>query len=1077
MKHNVLSPFAILFAFVLIAVSAVAGIGEEQVLFEDEFVGGVSSGWSTIASGTPKNLNPAYMTVGTDSDGRPFLSGSGSDAAGLVKQSTTWKDYEVTFSYRVKQLPPDGGGLIRVIVRSPPSSVWGGYSVYLINDGGKFKIQANIWPTNPNVTTSIPVDTRWHSVSVKCLGDEVYAQLDNDPATRIGANDIYKASSFGGFAIGFTNAKWEMSRLRVTALRPPVSASDVLGRYCLLAYYPSLGRLTARVDLTDCADQDWAGKTTAVRMSVVREGTEKSLAKGEVVLGGKKTGETVMSLPKLSGGGYEVRMTAVGGGISTRKTFVRRVFPWEDNTLGITDKVYPPFTQVKVAGNDVNVVLRRLTMNHQGLWDRVVSENRDIMTGPMQLKFTTDAGIGKWTSSSGRFVTTKANKAVYQATSVADAVSIHTRSTIEEDGCMKVEMDLVPGKSTARVRDLWIDIPMKDSEAPLFFPQLEGCRSNYAGVTPRGGKIVWQPRATEWMLYPAKTWKSEPGPENGVIWTPKSCYDRTFAHYIWLGGPERGLAWFAENDRGWLIDPGRDAQEVVRDGDAVAVRLHLINRPSDFTSPRHIVFGLQASPTKPLPKDYRRNVAVPVHSGPCNGWGTFMCADKYPVDYDFSIVDELMKVRGTGKIDEEFFVRKNRTRSHQPALVHGVGDWLKSVQAEEGISKMYTTSDWIEKQGWMLPDDVKQKAINGPRASYFEEHCVNVDTPEWEVFQDEWNKGAFSSRQWKQMDTFMVASKPERWHMTNLGITVTRSYADFAVWYANEWMKRGVSLYLDNSMTSYCTDPNKSAAYVDEKGEIVPAVQFWSQRDYYKRLWCLRSEWNAKKPTFPITITHHVTNTQLLPFHTWVDKLTDLEWVPQTPPADPAFLLTETVARQTGNYADLVVGLTRNFEKSAVYSEHHLSKDDELRMEWGMRMVHEICRWSYPFTNVAEKEPASLLEKAVWDFGYGLPECVVQNYWQDNPLLAVGPNVKWLALVRQKDRRLMVVLQSYEPTPSGATIQFGAAAPSWTSVGTITDVSSREVFRTKDGKAIIPFDKPYGTRVVVLSPSSTALAD
>ena len=82
--------------------------------------------------------------------------------------------------------------------------------------------------------------------------------------------------------------------------------------------------------------------------------------------------------------------------------------------------------------------------------------------------------------------------------------------------------------------------------------------------------------------------------------------------------------------------------------------------------------------------------------------------------------------------------------------------------------------------------------------------------------------------------------------LANANVVITPSYADFALWYANEWLRRGVSLYLDNSMLQPCFDPRKSAAYRGPDGQVVPAVLLWSQRDYYKRMWNLRCQWNQR---------------------------------------------------------------------------------------------------------------------------------------------------------------------------------------------------------------------------------------
>ena len=81
---------------------------------------------------------------------------------------------------------------------------------------------------------------------------------------------------------------------------------------------------------------------------------------------------------------------------------------------------------------------------------------------------------------------------------------------------------------------------------------------------------------------------------------------------------------------------------------------------------------------------------------------------------------------------------------------------------------MYTRPDWIEAQGGMLPADVREQGLRRTFPSYFEEHCANVDTPEWEVFQDEWGRDEFTLRQWRKMDTFMCRIKGDtmmRWRM------------------------------------------------------------------------------------------------------------------------------------------------------------------------------------------------------------------------------------------------------------------------------------------------------------------------
>ncbi|MDQ2730672.1 MAG: hypothetical protein M3Y56_03350, partial [Armatimonadota bacterium] len=106
-----------------------------------------------------------------------------------------------------------------------------------------------------------------------------------------------------------------------------------------------------------------------------------------------------------------------------------------------------------------------------------------------------------------------------------------TRSEFDYDGCMKVTLE-IPAQPTRTLQGLDLVIPIKDSEAPLMHVCGEGLRSNYAGYIPAGQGVVWT---------------SAHASRDQLI--------GTFVPYIFVGGPERGLVWFASNDRDWSVDP------------------------------------------------------------------------------------------------------------------------------------------------------------------------------------------------------------------------------------------------------------------------------------------------------------------------------------------------------------------------------------------------------------------------------------------------------------------------------------------------------------------------------------------
>ena len=58
---------------------------------------------------------------------------------------------------------------------------------------------------------------------------------------------------------------------------------------------------------------------------------------------------------------------------------------WEGNTLGMTDKVLPPFTPVTVKGQQVGVVLRNYMLDGLGLFAQVTSQEAPLLAAPMRL--------------------------------------------------------------------------------------------------------------------------------------------------------------------------------------------------------------------------------------------------------------------------------------------------------------------------------------------------------------------------------------------------------------------------------------------------------------------------------------------------------------------------------------------------------------------------------------------------------------------------------------------------------------------------------------------------------------------
>jgi hypothetical protein len=723
--------------------------------------------------------------------------------------------------------------------------------------------------------------------------------------------------------------------------------------------------------------------------------------------------ERPFEVPPLEEGTYALSGTAtVAGGKEEPGVpfvFVRKKFAWERNRIGVTDEIFPPFTAVKVEGRTFGVVGRSHTMNGFGLWDRVETKGRDILAAPLALRYATAAGEGAWAKVEGKWRSTAPKLAVWEAEAAADPVAVRTVSSVEVDGCMKVEMELRPGPKPGEVRDLWVEIPLKEAEAPLMHAIADGLRQNPAGFVPKGQGVVW----------------------DGGKAARSPSWRNLFVPYVWLGAEERGLAWFGENDKGWVTEKGKSKApilEVVRDPGRVVLRVHLVNTPVTLKEPRRIVFGLQASPTKPMPEGWRKRLPDMPGGLAVVPFGGLQCASQGPYRDDWRIVDRILECRAGKEFDRKWF--EDYVKEHKPPLVHGNWDWLGSVEH--------------------FAQRAKGIGPNRPLTVYQEEMFAAVPRPEWIVFQDEWcgleDAWARQAPGQASMDTGYAFVGE------NAGVTFGESYRDFGTFFADEWLKRGVSLYWDNVFPKLSTNFRTTDAYRTEDGQVQPALLLWSQREYQKRVWHALQERRKTRPE-PLEWLLHMTNTMVLPIVTWGTIDLDHE-LGNDKPFAPDWLRTETIGLQAGNYPLSLYAVTGDHNK--VFAELRKTKPkaevDRMteRSEWGMRMVHEIQHSGGP-------------EKVVKDFGYGEDAVVVHNYWADRPALRVANDeVKWIVLERKDRPELLMIFASWSDRDAETAVSFLPGALGFGPAG--LKMSDAEGGAAASFPLALP--GPYGVRLI-----------
>lgn len=757
----------------------------------------------------------------------------------------------------------------------------------------------------------------------------------------------------------------------------------------LISYYPSSKKLAVKVDVNSTTAGD---KLTGADIAVL-DPAGKSLKTGTITLA-NKTGETILELPELPDGNYLVRATLKGEGAPEKpleREFNRKHFVWENNTLGMTDRVYPPFAPVTTKGNTLGVVLRSFKMNGFGLWDSVISKGKEILAGPITVDGIASNGPVKWSANKGSFVSTKPTLAVYKAKAESPVVNIETTSSTEMDGCMKVRMTLAPGSVSSEIKGLWLSIPLKDDIAPLYHVvQSDSIRLNPNGPTPKGTGIVWD------------STKTGNGPMLG-----------TMLPYIWLGGPERGLAWFANNDKGMFLDDDVPAQTITRENGKLTLRVYIVNKPTTLKQPTEIVFGLQVSPTRPMPSNWRARQDVPYMGGSNGYWGIVPSfAGKYPAGCDFSYADNMVICRESGIYPAEFMKK-----------------WVaEKIDANKGWS-----ATWKEDRTRHVGAGMGSMVGKGstPTVAYIEEHRQDTTTPEWVTFQDEWAAQGYDAHRVTEAGARAEYDAGRIW---GVPICFDKSYQDFAVYMAVQWYLRGIGPYNDNVYPQNCFDPMKSDAYVRPDGQVQASANIWELREYHKRQWIAEQDAQPLSK-YELFISNHMTNANMLPVLTWGDVALDNEWgfKAGSEPWPGSILQTEMIGRQTGNYGFALYPVSGVSLKST----YPKLKDDQIaRTEWGMRFAHEIFRG-----------PGTPMEKLVRDFGYGNPDCKVINYWSGPevepgcPIIKIdNPNVLWTAIWNPKDKSLLIAATNWtndaQSSPITITAPKGAILTTWTNAET-----------------------------------------
>jgi len=234
---------------------------------------------------------------------------------------------------------------------------------------------------------------------------------------------------------------------------------------------------------------------------------------------------------------------------------------WLGTTVGLSDKVPAPWTQIHRDNDSLEVWGRRYDFK-ESLLPRAVSVlDQDILVAPMRLRLgregqdvTPELATVKWTKQTDRRVE-------WTATANVDDIQMTVSAWMEFDGFMWVTVKL---NGKGNLDHLALELPLKPEYATHWYS------GEYVVVNPSG-------------YLPTEPYASKP---------------RNAARF---GSADRGIQWCWENESGWSLEKRETSFSCQPGTEAYVVSQTFIDHKVSLNGERVIQFGLQALPCKPSP--------------------------------------------------------------------------------------------------------------------------------------------------------------------------------------------------------------------------------------------------------------------------------------------------------------------------------------------------------------------------------------------------------------------------------------------------------------------------------------------
>ena len=829
------------------------------------------------------------------------------------------------------------------------------------------------------------------------------ALAENDPTTHFELT-VLVTSADGKTVFHKRQTKWARAKEPYRwVIGKPKDAPAVDFRF---AYYPSKNKMRLAADINGLPKK---AKPSRVTATVRQPAAKKDIKTFELPVESFKDGrqELAFALPPLDGA-YEIAVKVEGENCpqgETIKTFERKVFPWENLTVGRSTKVYPPFTPLRLEEKKLQVVLREHTLNDAGLLDQVTAKSantglaKPLLAAPMRYVVKVAGAETPVKTGPLKIASAQQHELRAEGEFSAGPLKASFRDTWDYDGTVRVDLTLHATGGQA-IDALTLEIPFLAEAATMIHANSDRIRAPVAQKLPEGNGVVWDARKV-------------------------ACDDfiRNFCPYIFLGGPVRGLCWFADNDKGWSWNPATPNLEVLRQDGQVVLRVHLINQPATLTEPRTLSFGLLAAPVKPMLNAPGQNP---------NWWRYRFFRDKYHLlgtDINWLALGDCGSVYPAGQDMHlwEMLARGNKEKLSDADV----------KETAERCRKLFEPYGKDAVKSWEAHVGHNLRSHYGAKMVFYYNRATCQLFPECETFKDEW-----------LLDDYRVLGAGNS--RGEIKVVPSPSYIDYNLyWYGKSFEIGGnQGVYWDNFFICPSFNTEMTAAYKRADGSIAPAAGIWALRDLAKRTFSMMNERGMLPIVFP-----HMTSFSPLPMLSFCTVQYEWEWKYSEGDVHDRFTRDYILLATTGEQAGVWPVPLGDAGKLA---------DDPWtqRTFTAVRLVHELDGyggWGYGW--VKSHQENAKVAQAILDMldKEGLQ---VYKYWDERPQPVRAAQLGIVTIVYSlPGKEAIAAVTSYAAKDEQATLDVDLKALGLADGCAVTNAETGEALALDDGKLMFPLKK------------------